>query len=448
MLELIGFVVMIACLVVGVRHGGLGLAAISGIGLIFMVFVIGLVPGKPPVDVMLTIIAVVTCSGFLQASKGLDVMLKYAEKFLRRNPKQITIFAPLTTWFLTVLCGTGHVVYTMFPIIYDIAIKQNIRPERPMAVSSVAAQAGICASPASVAVVSLMAMLASTDLPVNVVQILMISIPSTFCGVLVAGIWSVRRGKDLAKDKIFQEKIKDPKEYAIVYGTTSEDNSNVKLPKTAYYCTFVFLLGIVIIALFGSFPKELLPYVPNSKGVWAPLSMTPTIQMCMLVMAAIIMFISKASVRDVTNGAVFKSGMVAVVSVYGVAWMAETYFGAYLPGFKEFLSNLIKDYPWAYAVALFFISKLVNSQAAALAIAVPMAISINVDPMIILSFISAAYAYFFLPTYPSDLACLTFDRSGTTHIGKYLLNHSFMIPGLIIVFVGCIVGYTLAHILF
>lgn len=446
-MELLGFIIMIACLVIGVRFGGLGLAAVSGIGLMFMVFVIGLVPGKPPIDVMLTIMAVVTCSGFLQASKGLSVMLKYAEKFLRKNPKQITILAPITTWFLTVLCGTGHVVYTMFPIIYDIAIKQNIRPERPMAASSVAAQAGICASPASVAVVSMMAMLAATDYPLNVVQILMVSIPSTFCGVLAAGLWSIHRGKDLALDKEFQERIKDPSLRAMVYDEKTHDTSDASLPKTAYECTIVFLLGIVIIALFGSFPKEMLPLVPNSKGVWAPLSMTPTIQMCMLVMAAIILFISRVKLSDVTNGNVFKSGMVAVISVYGVAWMAETYFGAYLPGFKAFLGQVVTEYPWTYAIVLFFISKLVNSQAAALAIVVPMALSVGVSPVVIISFISAAYAYFFLPTYPSDLACITFDRSGTTKIGKYVLNHSFIIPGFIIVIVGCIVGYAIAHIL-
>ena len=110
-----GFIILISCLIVGVRFGGLGLAAVSGIGLTIFVFVIGLVPGKPPIDVMLTIMAVVTCSGFLQASKGLDVMLKYAEKLLREDPKQVTVLAPLTTWFLTVLCGTGHVVYTIVP---------------------------------------------------------------------------------------------------------------------------------------------------------------------------------------------------------------------------------------------------------------------------------------------------------------------------------------------
>ena len=186
MLMFLGFIVLIACLVIGVRRGGIGLATISGIGLVFFIFVMGLKPGKPPVDVMLTIMAVVTCSAFLQASKGLDVMLKYAEKFLRSNPKYITILAPLTTWLLAVLCGTGHVVYAMFPIIYDIAIKQNIRPERPMSVASIASQMGVCASPASVAVVSVVAILGATDHPFGVMQILSISIPATFIGVVIA----------------------------------------------------------------------------------------------------------------------------------------------------------------------------------------------------------------------------------------------------------------------
>lgn len=447
-MELLGFIVLIACLVVGVRYGGLGLAAISGIGLVFFVFGIGLVPGKPPIAVMLTIMAVVTCSGFLQASKGLDVMLKYAEKILRRNPEKVTILAPITTWFLTVLCGTGHVVYTMFPIIYDVAIKQNIRPERPMAVSSVAAQMGIGASPASVAVVSVVSMLAATSHPFSVVQVLSVSMPATLCGVIVAALWSLKRGKDLANDPEFQAKIADPEQRAYIYEEQGEDSSNRELPKSAYKATFIFLAGIVVIALFGSFPKELLPLVPNSKGVWAPLSMTPTIQLSMLVIAAIILLVCKVKSSDVVNGSVFKSGMVAVVSVYGVAWMAETYFGAYLPGFKKTLSQVVLDYPWTYAIVLFLISKLVNSQAAALAIVVPMALNIGVDPIIILSFISACYGYFVLPTYPSDLACIGFDRSGTTRIGKFVINHSFIIPGFIGIATGCCVGYVIAHLLY
>lgn len=440
----LGFLVLLACLIVGVRHGGIGLAVISGIGLVIYVFVFGYKPGSPPIDVMLTILAVVTCAGFLQTSGGLTVMLKYAEQFLRNNPKHVTILAPLTTWFLTVLCGTGHVVYTMFPIIYDIAIKQNIRPERPMAVSSVASQMGICASPVSVAIVSIVGFMATAGYHYTIAQILAVSIPATGLGVFFAALWSYRRGKELADDEQFQAFIKDPENKAYVYGE-SESLLGKELPASYYHAMFIFFAGILVIAVLGNF-SSLLPHFPDAKGAMKAISMTAVIQMVMLLVAAVILFVCKVKAKDVGNSQVFKSGIVALVSVYGVAWMANTCFGAHMAFLKEFLGNAVADYPWAFAIIAFLTSKLVNSQAAAIAIVFPMALSVGMDPVIVMSFISACYGYFFLPTYPSDLACIGFDRSGTTRIGKYILNHSFMIPGLIGVISGCCVGFVMAHI--
>lgn len=425
---LLGLVVLLACLIFGVRHGGIGLAVISGIGLIIFTFVFHYKPGSPPISVMLTILAVVTCAGFLQTSGGLTVMLKYAEKFLRDNPKHVTIFAPLTTWFLTVLCGTGHVVYTMFPIIYDIAIKQNIRPERPMAVASVASQMAICASPVSVAVVSILAFFAQHDYNYSVLQILAVSIPATGFGVFCAALWSQYRGKELEKDERFQEFIKDPENYNYVYGD-SESLVDKELPKSYYHAMYIFFVGILVIACLGNF-QTLLPQFPDAKGVMKAISMTDVIQMVMLFVAAMILIVCKVKAKDVGNSQVFRSGIVALVSVYGVAWMASTYFNAHMTFLKAGLGAAVTAYPWAYAIIAFLTSKLVNSQAAAIAIVVPLALSVGMDPVMIMSFISACYGYFFLPTYPSDLACIGFDRSGTTRIGKYILNHSFMIPGL------------------
>ena len=441
---LVGFLVLLACLLVGVRHGGIGLAVISGIGLVIFTFVFGYKPGTPPIDVMLTILAVVTCAGFLQTSGGLTVMLKYAEKFLRNNPKHVTILAPLTTWFLTVLCGTGHVVYTMFPIIYDIAIKQNIRPERPMAVASVASQMGICASPVSVAIVSIVGFMATAGHNYSVLQLLAVAMPATGLGVFFAALWSYRRGKDLDKDERFQEFIKDPANKEYVYGDT-ESLMNKELPASFYHAMYIFFAGIIVIAALGNFP-DLLPHFPNAKGEMKAISMTSVIQMVMLLVAAIILIVCKVKAKDVGNSQVFKSGVVALVSVYGVAWMANTYFSAHMAFLREFLGSAVAEYPWAFAIIAFLTSKLVNSQAAAIAIVFPMALSVGMDPVIIMSFISACYGYFFLPTYPSDLACIGFDRSGTTRIGKYILNHSFMIPGLIGVISGCCVGFVMAHI--
>lgn len=448
MLMFIGFLILLACLIVGVRKGGIGLGVVSGIGLIIFIFIMGMKPGKQPVSVMLTIMAVVTCSGFLQTSRGLDVMLKYAEKLLRSQPKFITFLAPITTWFLTVLCGTGHVVYTMFPIIYDISIKQNIRPERPMAVASIASQMGVCASPASVAVVSAVALLAAANTPYGVVEILAVTIPASFIGVLVAGFWSLNRGKSLENDLDFQRKIADPLQKEFIYGEVEGSNiADEKLPKSAYRAAVIFLLGIGVIAFFGSFP-EYLPVVQNSKGVMKSLSMTPTIQLMMLAIATVIMLTSKVNPSDVASSSVFRSGMVAIVSVYGVAWMASTYFLTYLPVMKDTVAAAFTAYPWLYAVLMVLVSKFINSQAAAVAVIIPLALSVGVDPIIIVGFMPACYGYFILPTYPSDLACVSFDRSGTTKIGKFLINHSFIIPGIIGVGTACVAGYTISHILY
>lgn len=440
----LGFMVLLLCLIIGVRHGGIGLAVISGIGLLIFTFVFGYKPGNPPIDVMLTIMAVVTCAGFLQTSGGLTVMLKYAEILLRKNPKYITILAPITTWGLTVLCGTGHVVYTMFPIIYDIAIKQNIRPERPMAVASVASQMGICASPASVAIVSIVGFMAAAGHTYSIVQILGVAIPATFCGVVCAAIWSLRRGKELADDEAFQKLIQDPKQRAYVYGDT-ESLVNKELPKEYYRAMIIFFIGIAFIAVFGSF-TELVPHFAAGAGK-APkaLSMTVMIQMIMLGVGAAILLTCNTKAKEVGNSTVFRAGMVALISVYGVAWMADTFFDNHIGLLKEVLGETVTAYPWAYALVAFFTSKLVNSQAAAIAIVVPMALGVGVDPVLIIGFISACYGYFFLPTYPSDLACIGFDRSGTTRIGKFVINHSFIIPGFIGVISGSIVGYLIAH---
>ena len=441
--------VVLACLFIGAHYGGMGLGLIGGIGLIILVFIFRLPPGEPPIQVMLTILAVIGCASTLQTSGGLDVMMRFAERLLRKHPKHITILGPLVTWTLTVLCGTGHVVYTMLPIIADISLKKNIRPERHMAISSVAAQMGITASPVSVAVVSLSSILAERadiiERSFSIPQILMVSIPASLCGVLMGALWSLRRGKDLDKDEEFQKKIADPKQREYIYGNSSTLLDTTS-PKEAYRATTIFFSAIAIVVVLGAF-EALRPSFPNADGDLRALSMNLTIQMVMLFAGATILLTCKVKPGDIPNSGVFKAGMVAIFSVFGVAWMSETFFGAHIEALEKGLAGVVTEMPWMYALVLFVISKLVNSQAAAVTAIVPLGLSLGVDPVAIIGFFGASYGYFILPTYPSDLAAIGFDRSGTTHIGKYVINHSFLVPGLICVFTSCVVGFTWAHII-
>jgi anaerobic C4-dicarboxylate transporter DcuB len=433
-------VLILACLFYGARKGGIALGLLGGIGIVVLVFAFKLPPGKPPVDVMLTIVAVVAASATLQASGGLDVLLQLAEKVLRRNPKYVSILAPFTTCTLTMLCGTGHVVYTMLPIIYDVAIKNNIRPERPMAASSIASQMGIIASPVSVAVVSLVAFLAKAPEGspiITFVTLLSVTIPSTLAGVLMIGIFSWFRGKDLDKDEAFQALIADPESRKFVYGnsTTLLDQ---KLSGHQWLAMWIFVGAIAVVAVLGAV-ESIRPLVEGK-----PINMVLTIQMFMLMAGALIVIFTKTNPMSIAKNEVFRAGMIAVVAVFGVAWMADTVFEANLPGIKSALAGVVQTQPWTYALALLIVSKLVNSQAAAIAAMVPVALSIGVPPGYVVAFAAASYGYYILPTYPSDLATIQFDRSGTTKIGKYVINHSFILPGLIGVSTSCVVGYLLA----
>jgi anaerobic C4-dicarboxylate transporter DcuB len=433
-------VVILACLFYGARKGGIALGLLGGIGIVILVFGFKLPPGKPPVEVMLTIIAVVAASATLQASGGLEVMLQAAERLLRRNPKYVSILAPFTTCTLTMMCGTGHVVYTMLPIIYDVAIKNGIRPERPMAGASIASQMGILASPVSVAVVSLAAFLAKAPVDgkvIDFVTLLSVTIPSTLVGVLMIGIFSWFRGKDLDKDPEFQARIADPEVRARVYGD-STTLMGKQLLTGQWVAMWIFVGAIVLVAVLGAF-EPLRPLVAGK-----PLSMILTIQMFMLLAGALIIVLTKTDPTAIGKNEVFRAGMIAVIAVFGIAWMADTVFEANLPGLKAALSQVVKTHPWAYALALLVVSKLVNSQAAAVSAMVPVALSIGVEPGYVVAFAAASYGYYILPTYPSDLATIQFDRSGTTRIGKYVINHSFILPGLIGVGTSCLVGYLIA----
>jgi anaerobic C4-dicarboxylate transporter DcuB len=437
---LLQLALVLVCLFYGARKGGIALGLLGGIGMVVMVYVFRLKPGVPPVDVMLTIIAVVAASATLHASGGLDVLLQLAERLLRRNPRFISILAPFTTCFLTMLCGTGHVVYTMLPIVYDVAIKNDVRPERPMAASSIGAQMGIIASPVSVAVVSLVAFLAKAPVDGNVidfVQLLSITIPSTLAGVLAIGIFSWFRGKDLDDDEQFQALIAKPENREYVYGGATSLLGK-KLAKTQWIAMSLFIGAIVVVSLLGAF-TELRPLIGGK-----PMSMVLTIQMFMLLAGALIVIICKVDATAIGKSEVFRAGMIAVVAVFGVAWMADTMFEAHVASLKTMLADVVKSHPWTYALTLLIVSKFVNSQAAAIAALVPVALSIGVHPGYVAAFAAACYGYYILPTYPSDLAAIQFDRSGTTHIGKYVINHSFILPGLIGVSTSCVVGYFIA----
>ena len=471
--------IVLGALWVGSRYGSLALGAISGIGLAILVFGFGLKPGTPPTDVIYIIIAAVTCAGIMQASGGMDWLIQIAERMLRKHPDRITFLAPLTTFFLTVLVGTGHVVYTLMPIICDIALKKGIRPERPCGVASIASQVGITCSPIAAAVVAFVSISNANHFDITIPGVLMVSIPACVCGLMAAAAASYKRGLDLDKDPQFLAKLKDPAQRDYIYGSGAT-TLDKEIPQSAKNAVFIFLGALAVIVFFAVFQNalpahETLRAVKGAEGIhidenmtmtadqlvkakvhvtgmteWfnKPLAMNIVIQIVMISAAALMIIFCKAAPKKAVAGPVWQSGMVAVVAIYGIAWLADTYFSNYLPEMKLMLADLVKAYPWSIAFVFFLVSVLINSQGAVVVAMLPLAYSLGIPGPVLLGVLPSVYGYFFIPNYPSDIATVNFDRSGTTIIGKYLLNHSFMMPGLISVCVSTIVAYILSSIFY
>lgn len=436
----IEFALVLTAILVGIRRGGVALGMIGGLGVAVLTFGFRAAPAEPPIVVMLIILAVVTASATLQVAGGLDFLVQQAEKLMRRHPQQITILAPLSTFLLTMCVGTGHAVYSLLPVIADVSLKTRIRPERPMAISSVASQMGITASPVAAAVTTFMAMTAKSGAPVSLGQILMVTIPAGLVGVLAAALWSMRRGVELDQDPEFIERMKDPAFRASVeQSVTTLDKT---LPKSAKLSVLLFFSGILLIVLLALYPQLL----PLSKG--KPIPMTTVVQIVMLAFGAFILFSANTKAAAIAKSEVFTAGMIAVVSIFGIAWMSDTFVKANEAFLVDNIKIMVEYAPWTFALAMFAVSAFVKSQAATLTIMLPFGLALGLTPHQLLSIMPSCYAYFFFAFYPSDLAAINMDRSGTTRIGKYLLNHSFMIPGLIGVGVSTLVAYGLAQLYF
>lgn len=444
------FLIVIITCVIGSRRGGLALGAMSGIGLTLLILVFGLKPGSAPTDVLLIIIAAVTCSGFMQASGGTTWMLQKVERMLRRHPQGITFYAPLCSFFLTVFCGTGHVIYAIMPIISDIALRQGIRPERPCAVASIASQAGIMCSPISAAVVSFVAISEANGFAISIPELLCTTLPAGICGILAASSCSLHRGLDLDKDPRFRRRKANPELYNYMYGS-HETTLNQPITREGKIAVGIFIAAILLIVLYATCSNLLPSYEHESivRGnittVFEPLAMTTTIQIVLIAAAAMMVIFSKADPNKAVNGSVWQSGMVAAVAVYGISWMVNTFFNNHITAIEHLLGAGIAQHGWLIALAFIITTMLNNSQAATIVIIVPLAYRLGVPAQYIIGMLPCVYANFILPNYASDVATINFDRSGTTRIGKYYINHSFLMPGFVYMIVATLVAFLIAY---
>jgi anaerobic C4-dicarboxylate transporter DcuA len=430
---LLQLLIVLLCIIVGARLGGMGLGVMGGLGVALLTFVFGLQPTSPPVDVMLMIAAVISAAASMQAAGGLDYMVKVAERLLRKHPQYITILAPLVTYTFTFLAGTGHVAYSVLPVIAEVARETKIRPERPLGIAVIASQQAITASPISAATVALLGLLAGFD--ITLFDILKISVPATLVGVLVGAFASMRVGKELVDDPEYKRRLE-----AGAIAKATAQTGDVLSKKRAVASVLLFLAATLLIVLFGSI--ESLRPVFDGVAVGMPL----IIEMVMLATAALILLLTKTDGAKAVQGSVFSAGMQAVVAIFGIAWMGDTFINGNIVELKGAVEGVVTEMPWLFGLALFVMSILLYSQAATVRAIVPLGVALAISPMMLIALFPAVNGYFFIPNYPTLVAAINFDSTGTTRIGKWVLNHSFMMPGLVATVVAIAVGLLLIQV--
>lgn len=427
-------IVVLAAIIIGARLGGIGLGVMGGLGLALLCFVFGLQPTAPPIDVMLMIVAVISAASCMQAAGGLDYMVKLAERMLRRHPSRVTLLSPLVTYLFTFVAGTGHIAYSVLPVIAEVARETKIRPERPLGIAVIASQQAITASPISAATVALLGMLAGFD--ISLFDILKISVPATLIGVLVGAFCSMKVGKELEDDPEYQRRLKE----GVIENRLVETASSFDIRK-ARISVGIFLLATFLIVLFGS--VDALRPVFQSDGKNVPLDMPSIIEIVMLSTSALILLVCRIDGIKAVQGSIFSAGMQAVIAIFGIAWMGDTFIAGNLSSLTASIEYVVQSMPWLFGVALFVMSILLYSQAATIRAVVPLGIALSISPWMLIALFPAVNGYFFIPNYPTVVAAINFDRTGTTRIGKYVLNHSFMMPGLVCTVVSIAVGLLL-----
>ena len=429
-------VVLLGAIFIGVRLGGIGIGYAGGAGVLVLGLCLGMKPGNIPWDVILIIASVIAAISAMQLAGGLQYLVYIAEKILYKTPNYINYLAPIVTYVLTIFAGTGHTAFSMIPVIVEVAKGENIRPSVPLSIAVVASQIAITASPVSAAVIYMTGVLEPFGW--SYPELLGIWILTTFLGCMITSFIMTHISKmDLSKDPIYQERLKE----GLVKPPVGLQD--MKITSSAKLSVWIFLIGVLCVVFYAS---AISPAVGLIKPVIVPRD--AAIMSLMLTVGALITILCKIKLGDIAGTSVFKSGMVACICVLGVAWLGDTFVSGHTKEIKDFASQTISQYPALLAVVFFLAAMLLYSQAAtakAITPTVVAALGITAaspdNSYMLVACFAAVSALFVLPTYPTLLGAVQMDDTGTTHIGKWVFNHSFFIPGVLAIFFSVALGF-------
>jgi len=414
---IVELLVVLVFIWLGARLGSIGIGFAGGFGVLVLGVVFGLKPGAIPVDVILIIMGVIAAIAAMQVAGGLDYLVHIATRILKSNPKYITFLAPVVTYTMTLFAGTGHTAFSTLPVIAEVAKRAGIRPSRPLSIATVGSQIAITASPISAAVVFFSSELEKVG--IDYVQLLMIAIPSSFLAVMLGAVIANFLGKNLEDDPIYQERLAK----GLVRMEESSDEQK-EISSEAKRSVLIFGLCLFCVVFYAMAISSTFNLIKEPI-----LKRDDAIITFMLAAATLITLFCKIDAKNILNAATFKSGMSACICVLGVAWLGTTFVSAHMEEINMLAGNLLESYPWMLAVVLFFAAMLLYSQAATTKALMPAALALGVSPVAAIAAFASVSALFVLPTYPTLIAAVEFDDTGSTRVGKYVFDHPFLIPG-------------------
>ena len=433
--------IIFACVAIGGRLGGVGLGATGGLGVCMLVLGLGVQPGSPPVSVLLIITAVIACTSVLQGAGGLDLLVHWAEGLLRKWPRAITIAGPLVCSIFVIFVGTAYVAFAVYPVIAEVATQAKVRPERALAASVICAGIGVMASPMSAAMAAMVGIMAAYNIPFW--QILAVTVPTYFLACLCASLSVYWRGSELEDDPEFKRRVASG-DFEWLGSSASKSAEFVPAPR-AKLATGIFLAGIAVSVLMGS--------VPGARPAWeiagklTQLPIPSLIQMVMLGTASLIILICRVPSHKFASGSVFRSGLIGVVGVFGIAWLTGTFMDEYSKVISSLFESIASDMPFLFCVAAFLVSSVVFSPTVSTMIMVPLGIKCGLSPDFLIGTWACCYGDFVIPG-GAQIGCTAFDRTGTTHLGSWVINHSYLRPGIVFCFCGTIIGWLISRIVF
>ncbi len=435
-----GAVVIIAILL-GVRTGGIGLGLWGLVGLAVLVFLFKLPPGDPPTSSMFIILMVITAASTMQSVGGIDYLVNVARTLLKKNPAYITLIAPLVAFVFTMGAGTGFIYYPLIPVIYAVAYANRIRPERPLAVAGTASQFAITASPVSAAMATLVGLLEPVGFDIG--DILIVIVPASIIATVVAAFVQMKRGADLDDDAEYQRRLAEGEIQPVDLSALE----NKELPPEAKRSTIIFLLGIAVIVVLAMV-ERLRPAFPDETGALVPISTSIVIQIVMGVTATVIVLTCGVKIKDVVTQSTMTSGLIGLIALFGIAWLADTWIGANEAAIVGAMGDLVEQWRWFIAVAIFIVGALTTSQAAALAAIVPIGLALGVPPQYLAAFATACIGIYFFPANGSQVTSIATDETGTTGISKYAIWHSFSLPMFVMWLVGMVIAMIVATVVY